>query len=278
MAYVLANIGAQGLQSGESAIAVNSTSRAVLIDVGTATIAFPSSVTVISGGLSLLASTESIGHVVADASTASIGSLAASTESIGHVVLDASTASIGKLAASTESIGLVVLAASTASVGKLSASTESIGLVVLAASTASIGKLAASTESIGNVGLLASTASIGKLAGSTEAIGHVVLDAGTALIGKVNPGMTLLALSAGIPTTTSAATTATIGVAIPAGTLRLTLAASASGITVNYNAAATTGGFPVPTYPLPMDCNATDAALLQFLGDNSATVSIVFQG
>ena len=73
-------------------------------------------------------------------------------------------------------------------------------------------------------------------------------------------------------------TAAPTSVSIPGGTLRIIIWASAAGVYINYNAAASANTMPVPSSPFAIDINATDAALLYAIGDAAKKLNIVFQG
>ena len=91
------------------------------------------------------------------------------------------------------------------------------------------------------------------------------------------PGISVLGVAIVAPAITSK-TLAELSVTVPAGTKRITMYASAAGITWNYNAAATAGTLAVSASPTIIDINATDLALLQFLGDATKTLNLIFQG
>lgn len=146
MAYTNVNVGSPDRGDGANAVAVNDSTRALLVDLAAGAVTFPSTVT-ISGLVTLGASTASvgnvaleagtavIGHVIADASTASIGhvtvdndiALAGSTEVVGHVVVDSGAVA---LAASTESIGIVSVTPTASLLGVASVTPTTVSLVL----------------------------------------------------------------------------------------------------------------------------------------------------
>jgi hypothetical protein len=165
--------------------------------------------------------------------------------------------------------------------------------VVVKAGTALIGKVSidqvtagANNVNVANsptVILGVSAAEIGKLAAGSAAIGSVVISAGSAAIGsvKTNPGTSIKALQVLTPTNVSQVIGTSgntgLGLTITAQVSRLLLWASASGINMAYNTAATNTTIPVPTTPMAIDCNATDLALIQMIGDGAKTVNVIQQ-
>ena len=79
------------------------------------------------------------------------------------------------------------------------------------------------------------------------------------------------------PTATSQ-TVVALGLTVIDTVAKILIWASASGVTMNYNAAAAAGSIPVPTTPLALDISAADLALLQLLGNATITVNVIQQG
>jgi hypothetical protein len=69
-----------------------------------------------------------------------------------------------------------------------------------------------------------------------------------------------------------------LGLTIISTVAKIVLWASAAGAYLAYNGAASSASIPIPTVPLTLDCNATDLALIQLIGDGSKTVFVVQQG
>lgn len=96
---------------------------------------------------------------------------------------------------------------------------------------------------------------------------------------KTAPGTTILGTGAGIPIIEDhVITAAPLSMTVPAGTKRITMWASAEGITFAYNATATASDCPVPTTPMTIDILAADAALLHFYGNETSVLGVLFQG
>jgi hypothetical protein len=91
------------------------------------------------------------------------------------------------------------------------------------------------------------------------------------------PASSVSAMQVLTPTATSK-TVGTLTLTIVASVKTITIWASSTGVTMNYNAAATAGSVAVPTTPMEMDVNSADLALLQFLGNGTLTVNIIQLG
>lgn len=97
---------------------------------------------------------------------------------------------------------------------------------------------------------------------------------------NVVPATSLVGMAKATATSANLTTTG-LGVTIPPTTRKIVVSASSAGTFWNYNgAASSSSSVPVPTTPLALDCNATDAALLNFYGQAStaATYTLYFQG
>ncbi len=66
-----------------------------------------------------------------------------------------------------------------------------------------------------------------------------------------------------------------LGLTIISTVAKVLLWASSSGVTMNYNAAATSSTVPVPTAATELDISAADLALLQLLGNSEITVNVI---
>jgi hypothetical protein len=69
-----------------------------------------------------------------------------------------------------------------------------------------------------------------------------------------------------------------LGLTVVSTVAKIILWASGAGVTMNYNAAATSSTVQVPITPTEMDCNAADLALVQLLGNASLTVNLIQLG
>jgi hypothetical protein len=69
-----------------------------------------------------------------------------------------------------------------------------------------------------------------------------------------------------------------LGLTIVSSVAKIIVWASAAGAYLAYNGAASNASIPIPITPMSLDCNATDLALLQMIGNSTITVNVIQQG